>query len=370
MSAGNIVSADDLLRANAEGATHALLLAGAGAGSETAAAVAASAAAAVAAGADEEEALLEAHMLYDSSVLGAYQALRALNPAMRIVTELVWAGYAAFLRPVHPVAGLPAGLRPEELAPAYLSGTVLMPRSLDALMVMAFTNRRSDALMQRLLSAWHAGGGGREAARLVQRLRRWRTLKAAHALAAATAAAEAGGIGGGEAAAAVAAIGGGGGAGGAELEPAPSAAAAADAPVLGRMPSFGGGGGAEAGASGDGGAAAGSDDRSSSRRRAGAASRSSRASSGISGECPTLVQVALSDQLEGCTYRQFFQHMVSDRKMLPLGLFRAVSQRGQRFSCAITNPPADTPLLAADRAFVVFDVAGCKSGLPEDVLWF
>jgi voltage-gated potassium channel Kch len=378
MAAGNVVSADDLLRANAEGATHALLLTGAGAGSETAAAVAASAAASVAAGADEEEALLEAHMLYDSSVLGAYQALRALNPAMRIITELVWAGYAAFLRPVHPVAGLPAGLRPEELAPAYLSGTVLMPRSLDALMVMAFTNRRSDALLQRLLSAWHAGGGGREAAKLVQRLRRWRALKAAHALAAATAEVEA------EA---------GGGGGGGDSDPAMlwdeqqqqqgrSATASRQPPAADTLLQRTGSArfapdvaAAAVGASAPSAAAA----SGSSRRRGGggdgrggggSSSRGTGAPSRPTGECPTLVQVALSPQLEGCSYRDYFQHMVADRRMLPLGLFRAVSQGGQRFSCAITNPPPATPVLAADRAFVVFDVSGSRERLPEDVLWF
>jgi len=394
VSAGSTVSADDLLRANAEGASHALLLAGAGAGTETAAAVAASAAAAMAAGADEEEALLEAHMLYDSSVLGAYQALRALNPAMRIVTELVWAGYAAFLRPVHPVAGLPAGLRPEELAPAYLSGTVLMPRSLDALMVMAFTNRRSEALMQRLLSAWHAGGGGREAARLVQRLRRWRTLKAAHALAAATAAAEAGGGGGGGGEFGNNGA-GGRGVGGADEEGGgvlgwepllvpsgvvpPAFGRTASQQLLMQQQQQQEGSAPvpppHAPGSAAGRAAADDDAASSSRRRGGGApSRSSRSRvyGPGSAESPTLVQVAVSPAFEGCDYRQLFHHMVLDRRMLPLGLFRAVSQRGQRFSCAITNPPADTPLVAADRAFVVFDVSGgrTKGGLPADVLWF
>jgi hypothetical protein len=61
------------------------------------------------------------------------------------------------------------------------------------------------------------------------------------------------------------------------------------------------------------------------------------------------VQVAVAPALEGCAYRQLFHHFVLDRRMLPLGLFRAVSQRGQRFSCATTNPPADTPLVAADQ---------------------
>ena len=56
----------------------------------------------------------------------------------------------------------------------------------------------------------------------------------------------------------------------------------------------------------------------------------------------------------GATYGALFAALLAERALLALGLYRRrVDRHGAPVEFVLTSPPADTPLLDADRVYVI-----------------
>lgn len=281
---GSVHRPADLLRANVEGASHAIVLS-----SLAAAGTARTATTANGGGGGTAWERADWHALV------AVQQLRSVNPGLDVFTEVALPAALQYFDPLGSL--IPEG-EGGTTVPAYISGAALLPSMVDTMLCQSLLNRTSDQLVMQLLTQWHSGAGGY------------------------------------------------------------SATGASQADIQQQEQEQQGQGGEEEG-----------------RRQAGQQGRAhSHPVPPVHPRRALLLQMEV-DVAAHVIYGHLFAHLLMQRRMLCIGLYRStVTESGRRIRYVCTNPAREEQLRPGDRAIVVHslpvDGAAQEARVPEDAWGF